>query len=146
MLRFALLYHQCPPAYQRPSHWDLMLEAGNTLRTWALAELPSDWRVAHGATVAACGECPPLAVGSEVEAELLVDHRTAYLDYEGPVSGGRGNVTRVAAGVYDETTVGSSQLEIVVSVGDWTGRIVMSRDPEDESRWRLICRPISAGG
>jgi len=31
-------------------------------------------------------------------AERLPDHRSAYLDYEGPVSGGRGTVRRVAAG------------------------------------------------
>ena len=28
------------------------------------------------------------------------DHRRHYLDYDGPVSGGRGTVTRVAVGTY----------------------------------------------
>ncbi|MCC6970665.1 MAG: hypothetical protein IT434_10635 [Phycisphaerales bacterium] len=32
------------------------------------------------------------------EATRLVDHRAAYLDYEGEISGGRGRVTRVARG------------------------------------------------
>jgi hypothetical protein len=32
------------------------------------------------------------------EAERLGDHRRVYLSYEGPVSGGRGEVRRVAAG------------------------------------------------
>lgn len=32
------------------------------------------------------------------EATRLVDHRVAYLDYEGEISGGRGRVTRVARG------------------------------------------------
>lgn len=32
------------------------------------------------------------------EAKRLVDHRAAYLDYEGEISGGRGRVTRVARG------------------------------------------------
>lgn len=34
----------------------------------------------------------------------LTDHRRAYLEYEGPVSGGRGQVKRVAAGTCDVTT------------------------------------------
>lgn len=34
----------------------------------------------------------------EVVAELLPDHRAAYLSYEGPVSGNRGEVARVASG------------------------------------------------
>jgi hypothetical protein len=31
----------------------------------------------------------------------LPDHRAFYLDYEGPVSGGRGEVLRVWAGYYE---------------------------------------------
>ena len=40
----------------------------------------------------ACRE-PPQA-GVEIPCEALADHRLAYLDYEGPISGGRGSVTR----------------------------------------------------
>ena len=40
-------------------------------------------------------------ITSRIEVERLADHRRAYLDYEGPLSGGRGRVTRVEAGVYD---------------------------------------------
>jgi hypothetical protein len=32
------------------------------------------------------------------EAERLADHRREYLEYEGPISGGRGGVRRVASG------------------------------------------------
>jgi hypothetical protein len=32
------------------------------------------------------------------EGERLPDHRSIYLDYEGPISGGRGSVTRIARG------------------------------------------------
>ncbi len=32
------------------------------------------------------------------EAKRLVDHRAAYLDFEGEISGGRGRVTRMARG------------------------------------------------
>lgn len=74
MPRFVILRHETPPGYERPSHWDLMLEFGGALRTWALADEP--------------------VVGSTQTAERLGDHRLEYLDYEGPVSGGRGTVAR----------------------------------------------------
>jgi hypothetical protein len=61
-------------------HFDVMIEAapGGALHTW---RVPS-W--------------PPR--GGEV-FERLPDHRRDYLDYEGPVSGNRGTVRRVEAGV-----------------------------------------------
>ncbi len=75
MPRFVILQHDHPTL-----HWDFMLEAGDCLRTWRLAG-------------------PPRA-GAAVVAELLGDHRRAYLDYEGPVSGGRGTVIRWDAGTF----------------------------------------------
>jgi len=62
------------------THCDLMLEAKGTLVTWALDNLE-------------------LLVNSpEAQGRRLPDHRTAYLEYEGPISGGRGSVKRIAAG------------------------------------------------
>jgi hypothetical protein len=83
MPRYVILEHDFPVR-----HWDFMLESGDGLRTWRLAAPPRP-----GATVA---------------AEPLSDHRRAYLDYEGPVSGGRGTVTRWDAGTYrwEETAEG----------------------------------------
>jgi hypothetical protein len=49
--------------------------------TWSLPKLP-----AQGVT--------------EPEAIRLPDHRLAYLDYEGPVSGDRGQVKRIDRGDY----------------------------------------------
>lgn len=75
MPRFVVLIHDYPVL-----HWDLMLEDGEALRTWRLEKEP--------------------AAGAEMGAESLLPHRLAYLDYEGPVSGGRGRVTRFATGHY----------------------------------------------
>jgi hypothetical protein len=69
MPRFVILEHDHPEL-----HWDFMLEAGAVLRTWRLA-------------------APP-ALGQVVAAAASFDHRLLYLDYEGPVSGGRGTVRR----------------------------------------------------
>ena len=76
MRRFVVLEHDHPRL-----HWDLMLEAGETLRSWRLAEPP--------------------AVDRVIAAERIGDHRRAYLDYEGPVSGGRGSVKRFDAGTFE---------------------------------------------
>lgn len=76
MPRFVVLAHDHPTL-----HWDFMLEDGDKLHTWRLAQAPD-------------------AVGP-VDAEPLGDHRLAYLDYEGPLSGGRGEVRRWDHGEYD---------------------------------------------
>ena len=74
MPRFVILHHELPPDAPRRSHWDVMLQEGSVLRTWAVYEEPQ--------------------VGRQCEAEVLGDHRLAYLDYEGPISGKRGQVRR----------------------------------------------------
>lgn len=63
-------------------HWDLMLElpAKEGLATWRLLSDPLE------------------APGRPVAAERIGDHRRSYLTYEGPISGGRGQVRRVDAG------------------------------------------------
>ena len=57
-----------------------MFEVGGALRTWATEFAPDERQ--------------------EGEALALPEHRLAYLEYEGPVSGGRGTVTRWDAGDY----------------------------------------------
>jgi DNA polymerase Ligase (LigD) len=76
MPRFVILTHDFPEP-----HWDFMLENEARLRTWRLGQ-PGD----------ATGKVPALA---------LADHRLAYLDYEGPVSGNRGSVSRWDRGDYE---------------------------------------------
>ena len=62
-------------------HWDLMLERGEALRTWAIDA--------------------PIVAGVELPARALADHRRLYLEYEGPISGARGTVRRLDRGSYD---------------------------------------------
>ncbi|WP_169975334.1 DNA polymerase ligase N-terminal domain-containing protein [Tautonia rosea] len=73
--RFVLLEHRWNGV-----HWDLMLEAGDRLRTWALTHLP--------------------VPGINIGATSLPDHRVVYLDYEGPISNDRGTVLRIDRGTY----------------------------------------------
>jgi hypothetical protein len=76
MPRFALLEHDYPTL-----HWDFLLEQGDVLLTWRLSA--------------------PLQSGAVLDALKAFDHRRLYLDYEGPVSGGRGQVTRWDGGTFD---------------------------------------------
>jgi DNA polymerase Ligase (LigD) len=73
MPRFVILEHDHPHL-----HWDLMLEAGDVLRTWRLASPP--------------------CFRQAIPAAGLGDHRLLYLDYQGPLSGDRGRVHRWDAG------------------------------------------------
>ena len=75
--RFVLLRHTGHGA----THFDFMIEDGDKLATWQFDQSPT-----------------PLKPGSALPCRRLADHRAAYLDYEGPVSGGRGNVCREDAG------------------------------------------------
>lgn len=75
--RFAILHHQLADG----EHWDLMLEHEGVLLTW---QLPQN----------------PLVAGAlPMPARRIADHRTLYLSYEGPISGNRGTVRRIAGGV-----------------------------------------------
>lgn len=81
MLRFVVLDHDWPHP-----HRDLLLERGGILKAW---RLPAAFDLT-----------------SPVPAEPNFDHRLVYLDYEGPVSGGRGEVRCWDAGelVWEEYT------------------------------------------
>jgi DNA polymerase Ligase (LigD) len=103
MPRFVILTHDWPFP-----HYDLMLESGKVLCTWRLTSLP-----AHGA--------PPVA------AEPLGDHRNAYLDYEGPVSGGRGEVRRWDAGDFEWEHGADEKIVIRLRGVRLTGRLVLLR-------------------
>ena len=71
-----------------------MLEVGPVLWTWRLDAIPDR-----------CASC---------QAIRIADHRPIYLDYEGPISGDRGEVRRVADGEF--VWVEDSPCRIVIRV------------------------------
>ncbi len=89
MPRYVILEHDWPT-----HHYDLMLENGSVLRTWRLAALP----IINGVT----------------SVEPIGDHRLIYLEYEGPVSGGRGSVKRYDAGEY--VVVGDNSQKVTLQL------------------------------
>jgi hypothetical protein len=111
MPRFVILRHENPQGV----HFDFMLESGGALKTWTLAQ-------------------PPQA-GAEIPCETLPDHRLAYLDYEGPISGGRGSVTRWDRGIF--TIQRQSEAECVVKLAGEkvAGTVTLLRFADVSNRW-----------
>jgi hypothetical protein len=142
MPRFVLLYHDCPPSYPRPSHWDFMLDSGDTLRTWALPQLPSAWHVAHAFTAANYPNCPELAVGNQVSARQLGSHRRDFLEFEGPLSGNRGSVCRVAEGTFHEQSETQFGCYLTLESDAIKCGLKLDRDDELSEQWTLALRSI----
>lgn len=126
MPRFVVLRHECPSGDPRPSHWDFMLEAGGALRTWAVSERPD-------------------RAESAIAAEALADHRLAYLEIEGPLSGGRGSVTRWDQGEYRTIEWRPNQVVVHLSGAHLTGRAALRQEPGDAQRWRFWFLPDASG-
>jgi len=116
MPRFVILEHDHPHL-----HWDLMLEAGNALRTWRLATPPQAGRV--------------------LPVEPIGDHRLAYLDYDGPVSGNRGSVRRWDWGTFEQVQESAHLLGVELHGQRIQGRLELFED--GHSGWQLRFIPIS---
>jgi hypothetical protein len=114
--RYVILEHDHPAL-----HWDFMLECGDVLRTWRLAAPPRP--------------------GAVVAAEPSFDHRRAYLDYEGPVSGGRGAVTRWDAGTFVWEEAGEA-VAVRLDGARLRGRARV--EPDGCGGWRLVLEAATA--
>ncbi|HEY1785859.1 MAG TPA: DNA polymerase ligase N-terminal domain-containing protein [Pirellulales bacterium] len=120
--RFVVLRHETPPGDPRPTHWDFMLETAAGLRTWALESQPAD--------------------GCWLAADGLPLHRAVYLTFEGPISGGRGTVTRWDEGRFRREPAGrepAGRERIVVQLagGQLRGQAVLEEAPGAQ-RWRFF--------
>lgn len=113
MPRFAVLQHDSPSGV----HWDLLLESEGSLRTWALPQPPGP--------------------GMDLPARPLPDHRLIYLDYEGPISAGRGWVAAWDRGSFQIARQSESELVVEFSGQKLHGRAVLRKDETGED-WRLV--------
>ena len=114
--RFVILHHLAPAG----EHWDLMLEREAHLATWQMA-------------------CPPVdRAASPIECTRIGDHRKRYLEYEGPVSGGRGVVTRVDQGRFELLGADADEWILDFAGERLTGRYRLARVVgESPSAWIL---------
>ncbi len=113
MPRFVVLQHESP----RGRHWDFMLEVGEGLRTWALAAAPDEPQTSP--------------------AQPLPDHRLAYLDYEGPISGNRGHVTRWDQGTYVEQSASETAWVLRLSGQRLRGMATLERGADPAGPWEF---------
>ncbi len=90
MPRFVVLRHDPPSDTQQTLHWDLMLETEGGLATWSLPSEP--------------------VTGSTLSATVLKEHRLDFLDFEGPLEGNRGRVSRFDRGLYETHSENSNRL------------------------------------
>ncbi len=77
---------------------------------------------------------------AETIGDRLADHRARYLDYQGPLGGGRGSVQRVGEGDVLSLTLGSASLEASVRWPGGCSRLVATALMGDQwvLRWRLL--------
>ena len=108
-LRYVILHHT---GIQEP-HYDLMLETapGSALTTFRLAVWP---------------------LKKPTGAWPLGDHRREYLEFEGPLSGDRGRVRRVASGTYRTVTRNDDEWEAVL---DGSVTITIYSAPPGSDQW-----------
>lgn len=108
-LRYAILLHETSPAMNRPTHWDLLLEdhQNDRLATWSLPQQPD--------------------LGIEMACEQLPRHRKLYLDYEGPISGDRGKVSRWDVGNVQWLQDTADHIRVELTLGRMAGIIDLTR-------------------
>ncbi|MCA9254099.1 MAG: hypothetical protein KDA33_00615 [Phycisphaerales bacterium] len=115
--RFVVLFH-CHPG--EGDHFDLMIERGAALATWRVE-----------APIEACSE------RGSLDCRRLDDHRAAYLEYEGPISGNRGVVSRHDAGEFEILEQSPGRLVIHFSGNRTRGGFVLEVVEGADDQWRL---------
>lgn len=110
--RFVLLEHRWEGV-----HYDFLLETEGKLRAWRLKE--------------------PLRPGTQ-PAEANFDHRLLYLDYEGPISGDRGEVKRLDRGAY-EGALSPARAEVTLLGEIWRGKLLLTA--QSDGSWTATWSP-----
>ena len=110
MSRFVILIHDHPFL-----HWDLLLENGDSCRTWRLLTDPG-------------------LASNDIRAEALPNHRLLYLEYEGPVSCQRGSVVQWDSGRCEWRTNLPEACEVRLEGRHWRGVLRIERS--DGSFWK----------
>ncbi len=103
-----------------PTHYDFMLESGDALSTWRLSSIPAN-----------------LKIDEHMPAVRLADHRRAYLEYEGQLSGGRGEVRTADRGEYRTLRRTTDAWEVALAGESTRGRFALRRNPAGAQDWTL---------
>lgn len=130
--RFVILKHVSGVASKSTfvTHFDWMFEYESTLRTWATAVSefnPPRW----------CpGKRPLPADLIQVDCDRLADHRLAYLEYEGRISGDRGSVTKREQGTF---AIVQSSLDRFGSLDRFEIKMLLEEQSVSDQRTVKLC-------
>jgi hypothetical protein len=117
MHRFTISHHT---GSKEGDHYDLMLEQGDTLKTWRLSNTAF--------------------LVSQV-ARQIKDHRKTYLEYEGEISGDRGRVKIWDTGSYSVDEWKEDRIQIALVGRTLKTRLILTlgpKHPEDtDPRWNI---------
>jgi hypothetical protein len=64
----------------------------------------------------------------------------AYLEFEGPLSGGRGTVVRVASGEFSMTEPSDQLWSLTFDAGTIAGQFTLERAESDSPVWQACAR------
>ena len=123
MPRFVVIKHTMPVDSERPDHFDIMFEHDGVLLTWESSSLISN---------RFDGKCT-----------RLCDHRLHYLDFEGAVSGNRGEVKRVDSGTYhaiENILPDTNCYRLHISSDQMDTEVCLQQI--EEQKWQISCRPL----
>lgn len=118
---FVILHHTGLASRDRGDHWDWLIRFPD----YFLAELGVRMQASQGdqfpgLLTFAC-ETPPFHWSLGTQFWRLAPHRNQYLDYQGPVSGGRGQVSRAALGELEWIFLSDFQLRFRLLRLEWMG-------------------------
>jgi len=114
---FVILFH----TGHGGDHLDLLLDLQDgPLATWQLMASPID-----------------IGKATSIAAAKLPDHRRKYLEYEGTISGGRGEVKRVDAGSVDVLEITADRLLLQFAGTLLTGRWLLQRRQDNDWAFSL---------
>lgn len=116
-LQFVVLRH----VRAKDVHWDLCLEVGEVLATWQILAEPERL----------------MSSGDALAARKIGDHRRIYLDYEGPISGGRGEVVRFDRGTWEHLEAGIGRRRFRLEGQRLKGEFVLERLSAEGDAWRI---------
>ncbi len=114
MPEFVILEHQ---REGEETHWDLMLEVGDILKTFRL-------------------DIRPHSIGPGIaKAAPIFDHDRRFLTYEGPVNQGTGCVRRVDVGSYETRSQDSAHWKLTLMGQTLSGEYELNRSEANTETW-----------
>ena len=122
-----------------PAHCDFLLEGPAAAETWQFLDDPATL-MPSPASEAGEKRARPQAPEKilEIPAKKIQDHRLMYLDYEGPLSGGRGSVRQLDKGTYEMIARSANSLEFRLA-----GRVMKGTFLLQHAQGQWILRRLS---